>query len=107
MESDLKTYMEWVQTKISPHVTDQNMMGWASLGLGAETGEVQGLMEKGLRRNEPVSVDELELELGDVLFYWMATCIASGIDPDDVMHSNIAKLNKREQEGKLLNHADA
>lgn len=64
---------------------------------------MEGLAEKALRRNEPLDRDKFELEAGDALYFWMACVIAAGLDPDDVMHGNISKLNKREQEGTLLN----
>lgn len=105
--TDLMIYRNFVETKISPNVTDTNMMGWALLGLGAEVGEVQGLAEKSLRKNEAIDMDKLISELGDVMFFWMAAVIAAGLDPDEIMEYNISKLNQRESEGTLIDSSGA
>ena len=105
--SDMMIYRDFVESKISPNVKDTDMMGWALLGLGAEAGEVMGLAEKALRRNDFLEQNKLEDELGDVLFFWMAVCIAAGLDPDDIIDWNINKLNQRKSEGTLINSEKA
>lgn len=105
--TDLMIYRNFVESVISPHVTEVNMMGWALLGLGAETGEMEGLAEKALRTNQPLNVDKFMDEAGDALYFWMATIIAAGLDPDEVMEYNISKLSKRKMEGTLLDSTNA
>lgn len=105
--TDLMIYQNFVESMISPNVTDENMMGWALLGLGAEKGEIDGLAEKSLRKGTPIDLDKLTSELGDVLFFWMATVIAAGLDPDEVMEYNISKLTKRQSEGTLIDSTHA
>lgn len=100
--TEMQIYQNFVEKMISPNVTAENMMGWALLGLGAEAGEMMGLAEKALRRNEPLDEAKFMDEAGDVLFFWMACLSAAGIDPDDVIDHNIDKLNQRAVSGTVL-----
>lgn len=70
---------------------------WTHLltGLAAETGEVCGVFQKSLYKNQPVDNRHLISEMGDVLFYLTAMCNKLNITMDDLKSSNISKLKER------------
>lgn len=80
-----------------------NAIVYPALGLAGETGEVVDIIKKIVRNQEIrpelfISADQhdaLELELGDVLWYWCALVKDLGYDPEDVMQANIDKLKAR------------
>ncbi len=71
---------------------------WA-LGLAGESGEVADLLKKALFHGHSLDVDELEKELGDVLWYIANLAYEYGISLEAVAHYNVKKLRKRYPEG--------
>lgn len=74
----------------------------AASGLASEAGEVNELVKKRFFHNHPWTEDtqaHLKKELGDVAWYWALTCWTHGLDPADVLATNIAKLKARYPEG--------
>lgn len=70
------------------------------LGLVGEVGEVVEHIKKDRRPEEsgkrkPINLDELELEIGDVLWYLTRLADEYGLDMVSVAKRNIEKLNKR------------
>lgn len=103
--TDLNTYQNWVWDTTSPltkEMESPGMLAWALLGLGAEVGETQELVEKSLRKGTLLDVDKLEDELGDVLWYLTAVANAVDLSLDDIMHNNISKINSRIEDAKSI-----
>jgi NTP pyrophosphatase (non-canonical NTP hydrolase) len=70
----------------------------AAIGLNDEAGEFAGIVKKIVfhgKEYTPENVEHLKKELGDVLWYWMQGCIALGVDPQEVILTNIKKLESR------------
>lgn len=44
---------------------------------------------------ETKRLEDVEKELGDVFFFWIANCHQWGLDPLTVIHKNVLKLNDR------------
>lgn len=68
------------------------------LGLIGEVGEVAEHVKKDRRpgdRRKPIDLDELELELGDVLWYLTRLADSYGLDMVKIAKRNIEKLNER------------
>lgn len=63
-------------------------------GLGGETGEALEHLKKYVRDGK-LNHNELDLELGDVLYYLTCICLMTGTDLERVMEANIEKLEKR------------
>lgn len=102
------------KTNIYPEPT---MMYDLLLGLGEETGEVQGKIKKFDRDNQgkTISMDCDELkelnsnmfkELGDVLWYIANIAEYFGFALGDVASGNIAKLKSRMERNKLTGNGD-
>lgn len=78
---------------------------YLSLGLVSEAGEVAGKVKK-LIRDDVLDVGALAYELGDVFWYLVRICEATGYSPEDVLEININKLLKRKENGTLQGNGD-
>ena len=67
----------------------------AVCGLTEEAGEVAGLMKREAFRNQPQPANRWSEELGDVLWYLCASCIAKGYRLEDIFNANYIKLEAR------------
>lgn len=75
-----------------------------SCGLGAETGELTEIIKKMVFQGKPLNEDNIyhmKRELGDILWYWVNTCRALNLDPNDVIMENVEKLKSRYPGGKF------
>lgn len=69
-----------------------------AVGLGAESGELQEIVKKILFQGKPLNEENIfhmKRELGDIMWYWINTCRALGLDPNDVVAENVRKLEAR------------
>lgn len=64
-------------------------------GLSAECGEVNGIYQKSIYKQQVVDRQDLLSELGDVLFYLTALANFAGFTLLEVQTENIIKLHKR------------
>jgi len=70
----------------------------AGVGLAAESGEFLEIVKKMVFQGKPWTVDNREhlvIELGDVLWYVAQACMALDVSFDEVIETNIKKLEKR------------
>ena len=70
-----------------------------SLGLSGEVGEVIEHIKKHCFHGKPLDYDEVEKEIGDVLWYVSALCTELGLNLDGVAQKNVDKLSNRYPEG--------
>lgn len=77
----------------------RDTMTLALIGLLDELGEVAGPIKKHLWHGHPLDVAHVQDELGDVLWYMAALCNALGITLEDVLQSNVQKLQDRYPDG--------
>lgn len=74
----------------------------ASTGMAGESGEFSEIVKKlnwhGKELTEELRA-HMKKELGDIIFYWIMSCQAMGFDPNDVIKSNVDKLQARYPEG--------
>lgn len=70
-----------------------------AMGLAGESGEVVDLLKKHVGHGHPLVKNQLEKELGDVLWYIAAICSINNLKLEDVALANIAKLEARYPEG--------
>jgi NTP pyrophosphatase (non-canonical NTP hydrolase) len=69
------------------------------LGLGGEAGEVLDLLKKTLGHGQPLDLEKVKKELGDVLWYVAAIATLLGLELDAVAEANLAKLRARYPNG--------
>lgn len=78
---------------------------YLSLGLASEAGEVAGKIKK-LIRDEVLDVGALAYELGDVFWYLVRLCEATGYSAEDILDININKLLRRKEQNVLQGSGD-
>ena len=76
-----------------------------ALGLGGEVGEVLEKIKKS-HRDGVLDVRQLELELGDVMWYLSRLANFHGLTLRGVIAANIEKLSSRQERGKLQGSGD-
>lgn len=80
---------------------------YPALGLAGETGEVIEHIKKYYRGDQQnLDLDAIQLELGDVLWYWTELHRRLGLDPALTAEKNIAKLRSRSERDKLKGTGD-
>ena len=75
-----------------------------SIGLASEGGELSEIVKKCVFQGKPLddeTVFHLKRELGDVIWYWINTCRALDLDPNEVIEENVRKLQKRYPGGEF------
>lgn len=99
----LTEYQDWVDSVSTDRVNELGLI-YASLGLAGETGEVVEKIKKIVRDKDGVptaeDIEYLKLELGDVLWYVAKFCNELDLFMEDVLGSNMEKINDRKINGK-------
>ena len=75
-----------------------------SIVLTAEAGELIEIVKKMLFQGKPLTEENLfhmKRELGDIMWYWINTCRALQLDPNEVIAENVRKLEARYPGGKF------
>ena len=122
MQVDLNKYKEFVEkvTSIQSNETgslteqlhrleadsDVNMslLLTGGIGLSSETGEFNEIIKKCIFQGKPLNdetVFHLKRELGDIMWYWINSCRALGLDPNEVVEENVNKLKSRYPGGEF------
>ena len=79
----------------------------SGVGLAAESGEFLEIVKKMVFQGKPWNDDNREhliIELGDVLWYVAQACMALDVDFDEVVETNVKKLEKRYPGGEFNIH---
>ena len=112
---DLNKYQEFVQAVTSSESNNSEDMKQAidrleesgvnvsllltgAIGISAEGGEFMEIVKKCIFQGKPLSEDtqfHAKRELGDIMWYWINSCRALNIDPNEVIAENVKKLEAR------------
>ena len=122
MQVDLNKYKEFVEkvTSIQSNETgslteqlhrleadsDVNMslLLTGGIGLSSETGEFNEIIKKCIFQGKPLNDETIfhcKRELGDIMWYWISSCRALGLDPNEVIEENVNKLKARYPGGEF------
>ena len=69
-----------------------------SIGIASEGGEFSEIVKKCIFQGKPMDDETIfhcKRELGDIMWYWINSCRALGLDPNEVMAENVDKLKSR------------
>ena len=69
-----------------------------AIGIASEGGEFAEIVKKCIFQGKPMddeTVFHAKRELGDIIWYWVNSCRALGLDPNEVIAENVSKLEKR------------
>lgn len=97
-EMTFKNYQELAKRTINTDLTENKKLAHALYGLSSETGEITGIFQKELQGHE-VRRDDLEGEIGDLLWFAAELCTVFGFDMGEIAQKNIDKLKKRYPDG--------
>ena len=78
-----------------------------AVGLSAEGGEFMEIVKKAIFQGKPINDDNIfhmKRELGDIMWYWVNSCRALGLDPNEVIAENVHKLESRYPGGSFDAH---
>ena len=74
------------------------------IGMASEGGEFNEIIKKCIYQGKPLNdetVFQLKRELGDIMWYWINSCRALGLDPNEVVEENVNKLKSRYPGGEF------
>lgn len=75
-----------------------------AIGIASEGGEFSEIVKKCVFQGKPLN-DETKFhakrELGDIAWYWVNSCRALGLDPNEVIAENVEKLKSRYPGGEF------
>lgn len=95
----LNEYQELAQRTSNRALDQKGHLFNGVLGLAGEAGECADLIKKHYFQDGRLFVDDLEDELGDVLWYVTETARALGLTLEEVAVRNVEKLKRRYPEG--------
>ena len=100
MNVDLNKYSKFVEGVTSD---ESNKFG----AMVSEGGEYAEIVKKCIFQGKPLDDDtkfHIKRELGDIIWYWVNSCRALDIDPNEVIAENVAKLKSRYPGGEFDVH---
>lgn len=121
MKVDLNQYKTFVSGVVSPTSVNLDLfvtrlreleslginasaLNTAGTGLSGEVGEFNEIIKKLFWHGKPFT-DEIRTHLlkecGDIIWYWTLACIALGVDPNEIVATNVEKLQARYPGGKF------
>jgi NTP pyrophosphatase (non-canonical NTP hydrolase) len=104
--------MQMYNRMIDIEATSGGKLNMASLmtgaiGLSSEGGEFAEIVKKCIFQGKPMddeTVFHCKRELGDIMWYWITSCRALGLDPNEVVEENVNKLKSRYPGGEFDVH---
>ena len=78
-----------------------------AIGIASEGGEFAEIVKKCVFQGKPLDSDtvfHIKRELGDIIWYWINSCRALSIDPNEVIAENVNKLKARYPGGEFDVH---
>ena len=125
MQIDLNKYKEFVQCVTSEasnssvemanrmealeNETGKNiaLLMTGAIGIASEGGEFSEIVKKCVFQGKPLDDETIfhcKRELGDIMWYWISSCRALGLDPNEVIDENVNKLKARYPGGEFDVH---
>jgi len=78
-----------------------------AIGIASEGGEFSEIVKKCIFQGKPMDDETIfhcKRELGDIMWYWITSCRALGLDPNEVIEENVKKLESRYPDGEFDVH---
>ncbi len=75
-----------------------------AIGIASEGGEFAEIVKKCIFQGKPLDNETIfhaKRELGDIMWYWINSCRALGLDPNEVVAENVNKLKARYPGGEF------
>ncbi len=97
-ESNNSTDMKAAVDRLEESGVNVSLLLTGAVGISAEGGEFMEIVKKCIFQGKPLSEEtqfHAKRELGDIMWYWINSCRALNIDPNDVIAENVRKLEAR------------
>ncbi len=94
------------ETERTAQYPEDEALQYLALGLVGESGEVAEKVKKYIREDDPGYLEQLDKELGDVLWYLARLADERGLDLSDVAERNLDKLLDRKERGRIHGQGD-
>ena len=122
MQVDLNKYKEFVEevtslesneTMVLKHTMEElekesgvniALLLTGAIGIASEGGEFSEIVKKCVFQGKPLDDETIfhcKRELGDILWYWINSCRALDLDPNEVVAENVNKLKSRYPGGEF------
>ena len=78
-----------------------------AIGIASEGGEFAEIVKKCIFQGKPMDDETIfhcKRELGDIIWYWINSCRALSLDPNEVIEENVNKLKSRYPGGEFDVH---
>jgi NTP pyrophosphatase (non-canonical NTP hydrolase) len=100
----LKNTMEELEKESGVNIA---LLLTGAIGIASEGGEFSEIVKKCVFQGKPLNdetVFHAKRELGDIMWYWINSCRALGLDPNEVVEENVNKLKARYPGGEFDVH---
>jgi len=97
-ESNNSTDMKAAVDRLEDSGVNVSLLLTGAVGISAEGGEFMEIVKKCIFQGKPLNEEtqfHAKRELGDIMWYWINSCRALNIDPNDVIAENVRKLEAR------------
>ena len=102
---------DWSYTQARLHeLNDEvniSLLLTGAIGIASEGGEYAEIVKKCIFQGKPLDADtkfHIKRELGDIIWYWINSCRALDLDPNEVIAENVKKLSSRYPDGEFDVH---
>jgi NTP pyrophosphatase (non-canonical NTP hydrolase) len=97
-ESNNSTDMKAAVDRLEQSGVNVSLLLTGAVGMSAEGGEFMEIVKKCIFQGKPLNEEtqfHAKRELGDIMWYWINSCRALNIDPNEVIAENVRKLEAR------------
>ena len=88
-------------------VVNISLLMTGAIGIASEGGEFAEIVKKCIFQGKPLddaTIFHAKRELGDIAWYWVNSCRALNLDPNEVLAENVNKLKARYPGGEFDVH---
>lgn len=104
-EEEYAEYVEYLRNEDDDFTRIDCKLLHAVIGIAGEAGELIDIIKKVAVYNQPLNIEHLKEEAGDLLHYFQMLCNSQRWSLKDVMQANVDKLKIRYPNG--YTHEDA
>ena len=97
----MSTRMEAIESQSSVNTA---LLITGAIGMASEGGEFAEIVKKCIFQGKPMDDETIfhcKRELGDIMWYWINSCHALDLDPNEVIAENVNKLKARYPGGEF------
>lgn len=104
-ESHMQMYNRMVDIQIESKLrVNASLLLTGAIGIASEGGEFSEIVKKCIFQGKPMDEQtqfHIKRELGDIMWYWINSCRAMGLNPNEVIAENVEKLKSRYPDGEF------